>query len=112
SAPLAPLALDAEDTRLAQRVHRATADGDLPHPSVVVDRDEEEFLLNAPALVVPLADGFAQNRNPPRLKRAFPDRTRIAERLILDGARQRSAEVLGTDMLAALRQHVAVPGLH
>src|SRR5262249_2924169 len=40
------------------------------------------------------------------------DRARISKRLILDGAGQHGGEVLGTDALPAVRQHIAVQGSH
>lgn len=110
--PLAPLALDTQTTRLAQRLNGATADDDLAYLPVLADRDGEATALDAPVLVVPLADGLAQHRNHAQLERAPPDRAGIAEGLVLDGPRQRGGEVLGAGILASLRQHVAVEGLH
>src|SRR5262249_33563056 len=59
--PLAARALDAQDAQLAKGLHGATPDGDLPHLPVLGHRDEQRVALDAPILVVPLADGLAQH---------------------------------------------------
>src|SRR5262249_6868190 len=68
--PFAPLALDTQATGLAKRLSSTASNGNLPYLAVLLDRDEEQDTLDAPSLVVHLADGLAQHRDDPQILRS------------------------------------------
>src|SRR5262249_51519006 len=114
--PFSPLALDAEDARLAEwfaeRLRAATANSALSHLPVLAHRNVAGITPDAPVLVVPLTDLLTEHRVHARLKRAFPDGASFTEGLVLNGARQGGGEVLGAGTFATIWQDVAVQDLH
>jgi len=110
--PLAPLALDAQQSRRPRWRAWSAPDTDLLHLAVLAHGNQQAITFYAPVLVIPLANGLAQDRKHTEHERAVPERARIPKRLILDGAGERSDEVLGTDALPSIGQHIAIQGSH
>ena len=90
--------------------YRSTMDADLLHLAAPRDGQHKPVAFHPPVLVIPLAQGLAQDREDPQRERAMPDGARIAKRLVLDGAWQHGGEVLSAHFLPASWQHSAVQG--
>jgi hypothetical protein len=96
----------------ASSAHEQRApDSDLLDLAVLAEGNNQPIASDAPVLIVPLADGRAQDREDTQRERAFPDGTGIPKRLIRPGTGQSGDEVLGAGALSTLRQHVALTSL-
>ena len=112
SHPLAALAFDTQQPRRPVQRHTSTTYADLPNLAVLGDGQHKPLVFQAPVLMVPLADGLAQEGNPSQRTRPLPDSAGVPKRLILHGTGQAGGEILGTGALASIGQHVTIQGSH
>jgi hypothetical protein len=64
---------------------------------ICAEGHNEHAILNAPILIVPLADGLFQDGETAKLKRTLQDGLRIPQGLIFDGAGKMGREILRAD---------------
>src|SRR5262249_10910384 len=95
--PLPPLLLDTQDARSAIKFHISTRNLDLLRLAIQTDWQGEHTLLKMPVLVIPLTDGFFQDRQAIQVQGSFKDRTRIPQGLIFDARRKVCHKVLGAE---------------